>query len=259
MINKIFEEFCNSYRIKVSPKNKHRAKIITPFGGLDSDPISFTVTQISDTKITLCDELLTYMYFDRNFYSPTDNALDMMMKITKNYGLTVDSFKYYKTVDISSQYWKEDIVDFITALIKLQDITFLKKEIIVKEFLELIKDFINKEFNVKHKIFSKGIPSVDEDSLYPIDISLSNDNQKFINIYAISNNNRLSDSTISMMYYRYETPEIDCYNISIFDDLSQFTQGNKYKRLFGFSDKILGDFGNSDKKILTEEINKRIF
>lgn len=239
--------------------SKFKAKIITPFGGLDSNPITFTVRQITENKLLLCDELSTYMYFDRNFYSPTDNALDMMMKITKNYGLTVDSFKYYKTVDISSQYWKEDIVDFITALIKLQDITFLKKEIIVKEFLELIKDFINKEFNVKHKIFSKGIPSVDEDSLYPIDISLSNDNQKFINIYAISNNNRLSDSTISMMYYRYETPEIDCYNISIFDDLSQFTQGNKYKRLFGFSDKILGDFGNSDKKILTEEINKRIF
>ncbi len=259
MIEKIFKEFCNSYRIKMSHKDsKFKAKIITPFGGLDSNPITFTVRQITENKLLLCDELSTYMYFDRNFYSPTDNALDFMMKISKTYGLYLENFHYYKEIDISSSYWKEDIIDFITALIKLQDIVFLKKEVIVKEFLEIIKEFINAHFDVRYKTFAQGIQSLDSDNLYPVDISLSNDKNNFVNIYAISNNNRLNDATISMMYYRYEAPkEMSFYNISIFDDLNHFTQGNKYKRMLAMSDKTLGDFKDFDRKILSEELRKK--
>ncbi len=257
-IDTIFEDFCNQYRVKISPKDRYKAKIITPFGGLDSDPITFSVKLEDENTLLLDDMLSTYMYYDKSFYDPSSNAQDIMMDILKNYGLVEDNFRMNKKIDLTSKYWQEEILDYITALIKLQDVTFLKKETILKEFLEIIKQYIKDNFDVKYSYFSKGIKAFDSESLYPVDIALSNDNKKFINIYAISSHAKLTESTLSMMYYRYEANQGDFYNISIFDELSKFAKGNKIKRLMALSDKSLADFGDFDKKILGEEITKRL-
>jgi len=256
--NNIFEEFCNKYRVKISPKDKFKAKIITPFGGLDNDPISF-IAKIQDDKTLLLDDgLSTYIYYDKYFYDPSSIAQDIIMDILKNYNLFEDNFRMQKKIDLTSKYWQEDISDYITALIKLQDLVFLKKEIIVKEFLEIVKEYIKNNLKTKYNYYSQGIEKFDSESLYPIDISLSNDNNKFVNIYAISSHSKLTESTLSMMYYRYEAKKGDFYNISIFDEFSKFAKGNKYKRLVALSDKTLPDFGDFDKKILIEEIDKRL-
>jgi len=257
-INTIFEEFCNRYRVKISPKDRFKAKIVTPFGGLDNDPIVFTAKLEDENTLILDDELSTYLYFDKNFYDPSSTAQDIMLKVLKNYGLEENEFKMTKKIDLNSNYYQEDILDFITAIIKLQDLTFLKKEIVVKEFLELVKKYIKDNYDVKYSYYSEGIKEFDSESLYPVDIALSNDNKKFVNIYAISSHSKLTESTLSMMYYRYEANEGDFYNISIFDELSKFAKGNKYKRLVALSDKTLPDFGDFDKKILLEEIDKRL-
>ena len=257
-IDEIFKEFCNKYRVKISPKDKFKAKIITPFGGLDTDPITFSAKIENENTLILDDMLETYMYYDKSFYDPSSSAQDIIMGILKTYGLEEDNFKIKKEIDLNSKYWQEDILDYITALIKLQDITFLKKEIVVKEFLEIVKQYIKDNFDVKYRYFSQGIEKFDSESLYPVDISLSNDNKNFINLYAISSHSKLTEATLSMMYYRYEANEGSFYNISIFDELSKFAKGNKYKRLVALSDKTLPDFGDFDKKILTEEIEKRL-
>jgi hypothetical protein len=257
-INKIFEEFCNNYRVKISPKNRYKAKIITPFGGLDSDPIIFNAQLENEQTLILDDALATYMFYDKNFYDPSSNAQDIMMTILKTYGLSEDEFKMRKIIDLNSKYWQEDILDYITALVKLQDITFLKKETILKEFLEIVKQYVKENFDVKYSYFSEGIKPFDSESLFPVDIALSNDNQNFVNIYAVSSHNKLTEATLSMMHYRYEAIEGEFYNISIFDELSRFAKGNKIKRLTALSDKLLPDFGDFDKKILGEELHKRL-
>ena len=257
-IEDIFREFCNKYKVVISPKNRYKAKIITPFGGLDSDPIVFTATLIDETKLILDDMLLTYMYYDKAFYDPSSNAQDIMLNILKTYDTNEENFRIKKEINLQSNYWQEDIIDYITALIKLQDITFLKKEIVIKEFLEVVKQYIKNNFKVKYSYFSEGIKKFDSENLYPVDIALSNDNKKFINIYAISSHSKLTESTLSMMYYRYEAKEGEFYNISIFDELSKFAKGNKIKRLMALSDKTLADFGDFDKKILKEEIDKKL-
>ncbi len=257
-IKKIFEEFCNNYRVKLSTRDKFKAKITTPFGGLDSDPITFSAKLIDENKIILNDDLATYIYYDKLFYDPSSNAQDIMMGILKNYGVVENEFKFEKEINLQDNYWQEEILDYITALIKLQDITFLKKEIVVKEFLEIIKQYIKENFDVRYSYFSEGVKKFDSESLYPVDISLSNDNQTFVNIYAINSHSKLTESTLSMMYYRYEATARNFYNISIFDELSKFAKGNKIKRLMALSDKSLADFGDFDKKILGEEIHKRL-
>jgi hypothetical protein len=257
-INEIFEEFCNRYRVKISPKDQYKAKIITPFGGLDSDPIVFNAKLENEETLILDDALATYMYYDKNFYDPSSNAQDIMMSILKTYGLIEDEFKMSKTIDLGSKYWQEEILDYITALVKLQDLTFLKKETILKEFLEIVKQYVKENFDVKYSYFSEGIKPFDSESLFPVDIALSNDNQKFVNIYAVSSHNKLTEATLSMMHYRYEAIGGEFYNISIFDELSKFAKGNKIKRLTALSDKLLPDFGDFDKKILGEELHKRL-
>ena len=91
-INEIFEEFCNRYRVKISPKDQYKAKITTPFGGLDSDPIVFNAKLENENTLILDDALATYMFYDKNFYDPSSNAQDIMMTILKTYGLIEDEF-----------------------------------------------------------------------------------------------------------------------------------------------------------------------
>jgi len=257
-IKDIFEEFCNRYRVKISPKDKFKAQIVTPFGGLDSDPIVFNARLEGENTLVLDDALATYMFYDKNFYDPSSNAQDIIMTILKTYGLDEDEFKMIKTVNLGSKYWQEEILDFITALVKLQDLTFLKKETVLKEFVEIVKRFIKENFHAKYSYYSGGIKPFDSENLYPVDIAISNDNKNFVTIYAISSHSKLTEATLSMMYYRYEAQEGSFYNISIFDEMSKFAKGNKYKRLVALSDKTLPDFGDFDKKILAEEIHKRL-
>jgi len=257
-IQEIFEEFCNKYRFKLSPNNKFKAKIITPFGGLDNDPISFIVEQVDEETLILNDGLSIYRFYDKNFYDPSDNALDIAKSILKQYETNNDEFKFVKTIKLSSDIWREEILDYITALIRLQDLTFFKRETIIKEFLEIVREFIKDNVKAEYRYFSQGIERFDPDNLYPVDVALSNDNINFINIYAISSHPKLTESALSMMYYRYEAKEGRFFNITIFDELSKFAKSNKLKRLYSLSDKQLIEFGDIEKKVLLEEIDKHL-
>jgi hypothetical protein len=257
-IETIFEDFCNKYRLRFSPKNKYKAKIITPFGGLDSDPITFIVEQIDENKFVLDDGLSIFRFFDQNFYDPSDNAMDIAYGILKQYNVNESQYHFIKNIDLSSSYWQEEILDYITALVRLQDLTFLKREVVFKEFVEIVREYVKNHFKPKHMYISQGIPKYDSDNLYPIDISLTNTEKNYINIYVISNQGRLTESTISMMYYRYEVQDSNFYNISIFDNFDKFFKMAKFKRLSALTDKILADFGDHSKKIMMEEIEKRL-
>jgi len=204
LIKEIFERFCNEYKIKISPKNKFKAKITTPFGGLDNDPISFTA-EIDESYLILNDNYLIYRNYDKNFYDPTNTALDIINNILKTYNIDEKEFKFTKKIPLDSNYLKEEIIDYITALVRLQDITFLKREIIIKEFSDIVENFIKNNVNSKYSYFNQSLSPFDNENIYPVDIALSNDNKKFFVIHTITNTNKLNEATISMMYYRYET------------------------------------------------------
>lgn len=255
-IKSIFEKFCNEYKVKISPKNKFKAKIITPFGGLDSDPITF-IAEIDDKYLYLNDNLSIYRFYDKNFYDPSNNALDIISSILKNYGMEENDFYFTKKIPLNDEFLNEEILDYITGLIKLEDIVFLKREIIFKEFAEIVESFIKENINAKYKYFHESIKPFDDEDLYPVDIALSNDNKNFIAIHIITSQNKMNEATISMMYYRYETDAL-LYNVSIFDEAKKFVKGNKYKRLWALSDKIFDSFGKFERKILLEEAEKKL-
>jgi len=255
-IKSIFEKFCNEYKVKISPKNRFKAKIITPFGGLDSEPITF-IAEIDEKYLYLNDNLAIYRFYDRNFYDPSNNALDIISSILKNYGIEENEFYFTKKIPLNDKFLNEEILDYITGLIKLEDIVFLKREIIFKEFGEIVENFIKENLNAKYRYFHESIKPFDDENLYPVDIALSNDNKNFIAIHIITSHNKINEATISMMYYRYET-EAKLYNISIFEEAKKFFKGNKYKRLLALSNKILDSFGNFEKKILIEEAKEQL-
>jgi hypothetical protein len=255
-IKSIFAKFCNEYKIKISPKNKFKAKIVTPFGGLNSDPITF-IAELDENYLYLNDNLSIYRFYDKNFYDPSNNALDIISSIIKNYEIEEENFYFTKKIPLNSPYFNEEILDYITGLIKLEDIIFLKREIIFTEFLEIVENFIKENLNTKYKYFNESIKAFDDENLYPVNIALSNDNKNFVVINILTSQNKMNEATISMMYYRYET-NANLYNISIFEETKKLIKGNKHKRILALSDKILDSFGNFEKKILIEEVERRL-
>jgi len=256
MIKEIFEKFCNEYRVKISPKNKYKAKIITPFGRLNNDPVSF-IAEIDGEYLYLDDNLSIYRFFDANFYDPSNNALDLMSFILRYYDLEEDEFHFKKKIPLNSKNLHNEILDYITALLRLEDIVFLKREHILKEFAEIVEKYIKENVTAKYKYFHESLKPFDDENLYPVDIALSNDNKNFVAIHIITSTNKINEATISMMYYRYET-EANLYNVSIFDELTKYVKSNKTKRVFALTDKVLESFGNFEKKILLEEIKHKL-
>lgn len=257
MIDKLLEELCKTYRTKHSKIKKHTYKVITPFSLMNSDPITFIVEQTSENSVRLRDNLLLYRYFDMSFYDPSNTALNIMKNILKTFSITEDNYEFSKVINLEKNDYIYEMIDYVNGLIRLSDITFLKRENLKREFYDIVREFIEKEINSKYKYFNQGLIGIDTENNYPIDFSLSNDKNKWVIINAISSPNKINEATINLMYYQHIRQE-PVYSISIFDELSSLVKGKKANRLINYTDKIISDLGEESKSIIKKQIERNL-
>ena len=137
-INTIEQDFINkvSAKVKLSPDGKERFRVLTPFQFDDGDQLVIVLKQLGGRWV-LSDEAHTYMHLTydidkKSLYSGTrreiiSRALSMF-EVEEHNGELI--------LDVSEAHFGDALYDFVQALLKITDVSYLSRDQVQSTFME---------------------------------------------------------------------------------------------------------------------------
>ena len=252
LIEKQFREMVSN-QVKLKPEGVNRFRVFTPFQFEDGDCLSIVLKQTA-TGWFLSDEGHTYMHLSY------DIGIRDIEKGTRQ-KVIAGALTYFDIQDnngellikIQENQFGNAFYSFIQGLLKITDITYLSRERVRSTFMEDFKIFVTTEIPKERLKFDYFDPSHDPEGKYLVDCRV-NGMQKPLFIYAISNDDKCRDVTISLL--QFEKWGLLYRSVAIFEDQENINR----KVLARFSDVMEKQFSslssNKDriKKFFTEVI-----
>ena len=192
-----------SAKIRLSAEGEGRFRVLTPFQFEDGDQFVIVLKKIGD-KWVLSDEAHTYMHLtyeidEQRLHKGTRrkiilNALSMF---------DVEDHNGELILDVSDGRYGEALYDFVQALLKITDVSYLSKEQIRSTFMEDFRTLLHKKVPEPEKriFFDWWHQDHDPQKMYRVDC-LINGMPKPLFVYALANDNRARDATIALHQFK---------------------------------------------------------
>jgi len=204
-INTIEQDFIRkvSQRIRLSPDGKERFRVLTPFQFEDGDQLVIVLKKV-DNRWILSDEAHTYMHLtyeieEKLLHSGTRrkiilNALSMFDVKDHNGELILD---------VSEGHYGEALYDFVQALLKITDVSYLSREQVTSTFMDDFRTLLHERVPnpEKRMFFNWWDQERDPEKKYKVDC-LVNGMPEPILVYALSNDNKTRDATIALYQFK---------------------------------------------------------
>ncbi|BAS57951.1 cytoplasmic protein [Leptolyngbya boryana NIES-2135] len=218
-----------SEKVKLFEDGENRFKVFTPFLFDDGDHLSIVLKKERDRWL-LSDEGSTYMHLtltidESDLFEGTREKI-----ITRTLSsMNVLDREGELIAEVNEEEYGEALYSFIQALLKIADISYLSRERVQSTFLEDFEEMILEvvpEHRVEFKWYDR---QQDEKRLYQVDCHV-NHMQRPLFIYALSNDDRVTNATIAI--YKFREWGLDFRPVGIFDNqeiisrkvLSRFTE-----------------------------------
>lgn len=208
------QQVCDEIRLLEEGKNRFR--VFTPFRFDDGDHLSIVLKQ-ENNQWVISDEGHTFMHLsywidssDLNSGSRKqliDYALNEF-QIQDRYGELLVTI--YKNDEYGAAFYR-----LVQALLKISDINYLSRERVKSTFYEDFKKLIIKNFSKDQYSFDWFDKEHDPDQFYKVDCRISKSETPFY-VYAISNDNQVKDTTISL--FQFEKWGRNFEPVAIFQD-----------------------------------------
>lgn len=184
--------------IRVKEKRPGLFQIYAPFYYSDGDMVEVFIRPIGDS-FEITDLGLTLMKLSYEFELNTQNKRKVLSEILGNYQVNESGGVLSITSDKETLFGY--LLHFINVVIKVSDISYLKRETVQSLFYEYFNDFVFdrlKEFDPQ-KDYS---PGFDKEKLYPSPyVILPGRNRDPISIFPISNDKKCDEVTITCLVY----------------------------------------------------------
>ncbi|MDD5260313.1 MAG: DUF1828 domain-containing protein [Methylacidiphilales bacterium] len=178
----------------------NRYRVFTPFMFQDGDHLA-VVLRHEDGKWILADEGHTYMHLTYEIDEASlqkgtrqqiiSNALDAFQVEDKDGELLMR---------IEKDRYGDALFSFVQALIKISDVTYLSRERVRSTFMEDFEGFMTQTIPASRRAFNWHDPQNDSEGKYLVDCKL-NGMEKPIYIFALPNDDKVRDSTISLLNF----------------------------------------------------------
>jgi hypothetical protein len=245
-IGMITEEFKGrvSEQIDLEPEGIDRFQVVTPFRFEDGDHFSVILKREGDRWI-LTDEASTLMHLS---YWLDDKAFESGNRKT----IVESSLGYFAVqnrdgeliIPVVENRFGDALFNFVQALTKVSDISFLSREIVRSTFLEDFRTFIKSQVPEDRLEFDWKDDRHDPKGNYPVDCRINHMKRPLL-VYALPSQEKASVATISLL--TFERWKSEFQSLGIFED-QEAIQPKAVARFTDVADKTFSNLeGNRDR------------
>jgi hypothetical protein len=218
-----------SAQVNLLTEGRMRYRVLTPFHFEDGDHLAIVLKQEAGQWV-LTDEGHTYMHLT---YDLDENSLHRgtRQQIISNAlsAFSVEDLEGELRVPITGEEYGDALYDFIQALLKISDVTYLSRERVKSTFMEDFRSFMEEQVPSERRQFNWRHPQFDPEGTYPVDCYV-NGMAKPLLVFALPNDNKTRDATITLLQFeRWGQP---FRSMSIFENQEEINR----KVLARFSD-----------------------
>ncbi|OGF67689.1 MAG: hypothetical protein A2Y62_11230 [Candidatus Fischerbacteria bacterium RBG_13_37_8] len=192
--------------INLSSEGANRYIVFTPFMFDDGDHLAI-ILKLESNNWFLTDEGHTFMhisYDDINFEQGT--RAEIIDRVLLSYG--IKSVEGELRAYIENDNYGDALYSFIQGLIKINDISYLKRERARSTFLEDFRNFLTEKIPENKREFDYNDPVHDPKQNYIVDCRI-NSATRPIYVFAIPNDDRCNIATMTCLHYeKFKIPFI---------------------------------------------------
>ncbi|MCY3628026.1 MAG: DUF1828 domain-containing protein [Gammaproteobacteria bacterium] len=189
-----------SKKIRIQQEGINRFLVFTPFMFDDGDHLVIII-RTDDDRIVLTDEAHTFMHLtywikERDLLTGTrqtivSNALSMF---------GVQDIDGELILEVPDQQYGDALFSFIQAILKISNVSFLRRERVRSLFMEDFRSLLMKTVDRKRMVFDWNDPERDPDGKYVIDCRI-NGTADPLYIIALNSDNKTRDATIALLQF----------------------------------------------------------
>ena len=219
----IEKDFINkvSAEIQLLADGKDRFLVLTPFHFNDGDQLVIVLKKVGDRWV-LSDEAHTYMHLSHYMDEQrlhSENRQKLILKALSMF--QVKDYGGELIVDVSDGCYGEALYDFVQALLKIIDVTYLSRETVRSTFMDDFRAFLYQKVESNRMIFNWQHPTNDPDGIYKVDCRI---NGKVPPLFVFALNSDTKTQAAALTLHQFKAWGIDYQPLGIFEKKNTTTR-----------------------------------
>ena len=215
-VKTIETDFINkvSAEIQLLADGRDRFFVSTPFHFNDGDQLVIVLKKMGDRWV-LSDEAHTYMhlsyYMDQQRLQSA-NRQKLILKVLSMF--QVKDCDGELIVDVSHECYGEALYDFVQALLKIIDVTYLSRETVKSTFIDDFRAFLYQKIESNRMTFNWQHPTNDPDGIYKVDCRI---NGKVPPLFVFALNSDTKTQAAALTLHQFKAWGVDYRSVGIFE------------------------------------------
>jgi hypothetical protein len=233
-------------KLRLHPEGLDRYRVFTPFQFEDGDHLAILFKREGNTW-TLSDEGHTYMHLsyeldERDLHKGTrekiiTNALSVF---------AVEDREGELVLPVAGERYGDALYNFIQALLKITDVSYLSRERVRSTFLEDFRTLMQETVPEGRRAFDWHDRARDPDAKYPVDCRV-NSIARPLFVFAVPSDDKARDTTISL--HQFERWSLPFRSLAVFEDQEAINR-RVLARLSDVGEKLFSSLATNRDRIV---------
>ena len=203
-----------SAEIQLLADGKDRFLVLTPFHFNDGDQLVIVLKKIGN-KWVLSDEAHTFMHLtyymdEKVLLSETRQKLILKARTM----FDVEDYDGELIIEIPNEDYGQALFDFVQALLKINDVTYLSRENVKSTFKDDFRAFLYQKVESNRMTFDWQHPLHDPNGLYQVDCRINGMPQPLF-IFALNSANKTQAAALAL--HQFKEWDVKCQPLGIFE------------------------------------------